>query len=82
MSRFNSRPRDPADDQFIDIGVYVHAVSLKAVLLSRPGDSDRSAVWFPKSQISASSALRMGDEVTIGVKRWFLSKENILDWEV
>lgn len=83
MNRFGARRQnDPADNEFVDIEVYVHATSMKAVLISRPNGSEHSAVWTPKSQATGVSSLRIGDTAIIGVKRWFLRKENILDWEV
>lgn len=74
------RRSDNRGDEFVDATVRVHAGSAKALLLSRPQDHESSAVWVPKSQTNYTGRPQNGDILTMGIKEWFLKKENILDW--
>lgn len=68
-------------EDFVQIPVMVWAVSAKALLVSQVDHPETSAIWIPKSQTEGAVGIRRNTRATIGIKRWFLKKEDVEYWE-
>lgn len=59
----------------IDLEVYVHAKTSKAILISDDGDSDK-AVWVPLSQVEVEAVKGRVHEVTM--PEWLASEKGLI----
>jgi hypothetical protein len=64
------------NDETVEVELHVHAVTMKAMLLS-PDGVERNAEWTPKSQIVSGKAER--DKVgTFELKEWIAKKNGFI----
>lgn len=59
----------------IDLDMFIHAETAKAVLVSDDGDNDR-AVWLPKSQVEVE--IIKGNQVTVTLPEWLAKDKGLL----
>ena len=69
MSRMGS-------SDLIDVRVFVHAETVKAVLVSEDGDHENS-VWLPKSQVEIENDLH-GRTATITLPEWLAMDKGLI----
>jgi dephospho-CoA kinase len=67
-----------SDNEYVEVEVEVHAVTQKAMLLSKPDYDESSASWVPKSQMNQHEKLDRGDVATVNMAEWIAKREGFI----